>query len=92
MDLQLQVREEMLQLLKHHLKRVQDRMKAQVDRHRKDQQFDIGDWVYLKLQPYRKNSLVEQQYRKLAVVYFGPYRIEDRIGPVVYKLTLPSGS
>ena len=91
-DLQLQAREEMLQLLKHHLARAQARMKAQADRHRVDKQFAVGDWVYLKLQPYRQNSLADRQYRKLSARYFGPYKVEDRVGAVAYKLDLPAGS
>ena len=45
----------------------------------------------MKLQPYRQNSLADRQYRKLSARYFGPYRIEDRIGAVAYKLVLPTG-
>ena len=48
--------------------------------------------MYLKLQPYRQNSLADRQYRKLSARYFGPYRIEDKIGIVAYKLALPRGS
>ena len=91
-DLQLQAREEMLQLLKHHLRQAQERMKVQADKHRVDRQFKIGDLVYLKLQPYRQNSLADRQYRKLSARYFGPYRVEDKIGAVAYRLTLPAGS
>ena len=46
----------------------------------------------MKLQPYRQNSLADRQYRKLSARYFGPYRIEDRMGAVAYKLALPTGS
>ena len=46
----------------------------------------------MKLQPYRQNSLVDRQYWKLSARYFGPYRIEDRMGAVAYKLALPTGS
>ena len=52
-DLQLQPKEEMLQLLRHHLSQTQTRMKTHANKHRVDKQFNIGDWVYLKLQPYR---------------------------------------
>ena len=57
-----------------------------------DRQFKVGEWVYLKLQPYRQNSLADRQYKKLSARYFGPYRIEDKIGIVAYKLALPRGS
>ena len=89
-DLQLQEREEMMQLLKYHLHRAQERMKTQADKHRIDRQFSIGDWVYLKLQPYRQTSVADKQYHKLAPRYFGPYQIVDKIGAVASKLALPS--
>jgi hypothetical protein len=27
-------------------------MKNQADKHRSEREFSVGDWVYLKLQPY----------------------------------------
>ncbi|GKE35528.1 retrotransposable element Tf2 [Tanacetum coccineum] len=53
----LQAREEMISLLKFHLKRSQDRMKNQANKHRTDRQFKVGDWVYLKLQPHKQVSI-----------------------------------
>ena len=52
----------------------------------------MGDWVYLKLQPYRQNSLADRQYKKLSTRYFGPYQSEDNVGAVAYRLALPAGS
>ena len=33
------------------LKSAQDRQKSYVDNRRKDLEFDVGDWVFLKLSP-----------------------------------------
>ncbi|GKC15734.1 reverse transcriptase [Tanacetum coccineum] len=52
-DRTLIAREEVVRALKFHLKRTQDRMKAQADKHRSERQFMVGDWVYLKLQPHQ---------------------------------------
>lgn len=41
-------------LLQQHLKRAQQHMKGSADRRRSDRQFAVGDWVYLKIQPYIK--------------------------------------
>lgn len=50
-------RELILQFLKHHLTRAQLRMEQQVDLHRSDRSFNIGDWVYFKTQPYRQQTV-----------------------------------
>jgi hypothetical protein len=42
----------MQSVAKQHLLHAQDRMKRQADKHRSERQFQVGDFVYLKLQPY----------------------------------------
>nr|GEZ74230.1 gypsy/Ty3 retroelement polyprotein [Tanacetum cinerariifolium] len=49
----LAARESMIQLLQFYLERAQQRMKDVVDAKRSDRDFDIGQWVYLMLQPHR---------------------------------------
>ncbi|XP_042042548.1 leucine-rich repeat receptor-like serine/threonine/tyrosine-protein kinase SOBIR1 [Salvia splendens] len=88
----LMAREAMLEVLKHHLGRAQKRMKQQHDKHRSDRTFALGDWVYLKLQPYRQNTLRDRQFHKLSPRYFGPFKIIDKYGKVAYKLSLPTDS
>ncbi|GKC02833.1 putative mitochondrial protein [Tanacetum coccineum] len=44
MDRTLMAREQVIEMLKFHLKRAQDRMKVQADKHRSDKNCDIGDW------------------------------------------------
>ncbi|GJU22459.1 reverse transcriptase [Tanacetum coccineum] len=51
-DRTLAARESMIQLLQFYLERSQQRMKVVVDAKRSDREFDIGQWVYLKLQPH----------------------------------------
>ena len=48
-----QRRATMIQVLRFHLLWAQHRMKVMADRHRSDRVFCEGDWVWLKLQPYR---------------------------------------
>lgn len=50
--------------------------------------FQGGDWVFLKLERYRRQTLFQRTLQKLAYRFYGPYQIEQRISPVAYKLKL----
>jgi Chromo (CHRromatin Organisation MOdifier) domain len=67
-------------------------MKKFADLKRIERQFAIGDWVYLKLQPYRQISISKSKNQKLGPRFYGPFEIEERIGTVAYRLHLPAGS
>ena len=88
----LEEREKMLLVLKFHLLRAQHRMQQVANDHRTDRSFNVGDYVFVKLQPYRQNSVVHRSNQKLAPKYYGPYEIIDRCGKVAYKLRLPESS
>uniref|UniRef100_J3NB79 Integrase catalytic domain-containing protein n=1 Tax=Oryza brachyantha TaxID=4533 RepID=J3NB79_ORYBR len=81
-----------IRLLRQHLERAQQRMKAQADKNRSERVFAVGDMVYLKLQPYVQQSLARRAHHKLAFRFFGPFRIVARVGEVAYKLDLPATS
>ena len=53
LDSLLSKRQAVLDTLKVHLTIAQARMKTQADKHRQDKSFAVGDWVFLRLQPYR---------------------------------------
>lgn len=89
MDRSLHKRELMIADLKFHLNRARCRMKNQADKHMSDRQFQVGDWIWLKLQPYRQLTLHMNSNQKLAQKYYGPFQIEAIIGKVAYKLILP---
>lgn len=67
-------------------------MKYYADQRRTERSFDKGDWVFLKLQPYRQKSLAIRTSFKLSVKFFGPYQVEEKVGEVTYKLKLPRHS
>ena len=53
--------QEFLKLLKDNLNLAQNRMKQQADQHRSEGSFDVRDWVFLRLQPYKKMSLKQAE-------------------------------
>ncbi|KAA3477389.1 DNA/RNA polymerase superfamily protein [Gossypium australe] len=56
---------------------------------RKDIEFQIGDKVFLKVSPWKKILRFGQKV-KLSLRFIGPYEIIERVGPVAYRLSLPS--
>ena len=91
-DQTLIVREDILRTLKENLVMAQNRMKQQVDQGHSEHQFSKGDHVFLRLQPYKKNSIKADHFQKLAPKFYGPYTVLKCVGQVAYQLALPSHS
>ncbi|XP_074365842.1 uncharacterized protein LOC141706867 [Apium graveolens] len=79
-------------MLKYNMHRAQNRMKQLADRRRSERSFEVGKWVYLKLQPYRQISVANRPSQKLGAKYFGPYLVIKKVGAVAYTLQLPPSS
>lgn len=83
-------RAELQTLLKRNLVKAQERMKHYADKKRSEREFNEGEEVFLKLQPYKQHSLKDSRVEKLAARFYGPYTITKKVGKVAYKLNLPS--
>ncbi|RVW13442.1 Transposon Tf2-2 polyprotein [Vitis vinifera] len=85
----LKTRDEIIRILRTNLQLAQDRMKKFADIKRTARSFNIGDLVYLRLQPYKQQSVVQRRNLKLSPRFYGPYRVLEKIGTVAYRLELP---
>eukprot|EP00253_Pinus_taeda_P011365 PITA_11365 len=93
MEDDIEHQQQFLQILKDNLSLAQNRMKQQADQHRNARSFDLGDWVFLWLQPYKKMSLKKaKKDNKLSPKYYGPYKVLQNIDTMAYKLGLPTYS
>ena len=82
----------MTELIQQHLARAKERMKRHADKNRTERQFQEGDLVFVKLQPYVQSTLASRSNQKLSFKYFGPFKIIARVGSVAYTLELPQSS
>jgi len=89
---QLEENQKVVQLLKDNLTVARNRMKQQADLHRSEREFEVGEWVFVRLQPYKQLSLKQQGKNKLAPKFYGPYQISRKISQVAYGLDLPNHS
>lgn len=70
---QLRHRDAFLIQLKANLLKAQQHMKDQADKKRKHVEFQVGDSVLVKLQPYRQSSAALRKHQKLGLCFFGPF-------------------
>ena len=76
MEDHIEHQQQVLQLLKDNLTLAYNRMKQQTDQHHNKRSFDVGDWVFLRLQPYKQMSLKQaKKDNKLSPKYYGTYKV-----------------
>nr|GEW65641.1 hypothetical protein [Tanacetum cinerariifolium] len=69
------------------LKATRDRQKSYAYRRRKPLEFSVGDYVLLKVLPW-KDVVHFGKKGKLAHRFVGPFKIIEKVGPVAYRLYL----
>lgn len=78
-----------LQLLRQNLTATQSRIKHYADKGKSERTFEVGDLVYLRIKPYKQHTLTHMRLGKLLPKYYRPFPIEENIGTVTYRLSLP---
>ena len=61
-------------------------MKQHANQHYNEISFDMGDWVFLQLQPYKQMPLKQaKKDNKLSPKYYRSYKVLQKIGTMAYK-------
>jgi hypothetical protein len=81
--------EDKVKIIQNNLKAAQSRQKSYADIRRRPLQFQIGDFVYIRVSPTRGIQRFGVK-GKLAPRYIGPFEILETCGPVAYHPQLPS--
>ena len=85
----IQENEEKMKMIRERLKVVTDRQKSYADMRRKDIRYEIDEKVFLKVSTWKKvMSLGEKG--KLSPRFIGSYEVIEKVGPVAYRLALPT--
>ncbi|XP_022032772.1 uncharacterized protein LOC110933877 [Helianthus annuus] len=80
---------EKIDMIRLRLKAAQDRQKSYEDLRRRPIEFQVGDYVLLKVSPW-KGIICFRRRGKLGPRYIRPFKILARVGAVAYQLELPS--
>ncbi|XP_024164118.1 uncharacterized protein LOC112171118 [Rosa chinensis] len=84
----IEITTDKIKVIRERLKTAQSRQKSYTNNRRKHLEFQVGDWVFLKLSPW-KGVVRFGKRGKLSPRYIGPYEIVERVGLVAYRLALP---
>jgi len=72
---------EKVRLIRERLRTAQNRQKSYADVRRRDLEFDVLDWVYLKISPM-KGVMRFCKKRKISPHFVSPYQILRHVGKV----------
>ncbi|GJS49148.1 putative reverse transcriptase domain-containing protein, partial [Tanacetum coccineum] len=77
---------EKISQIKDRLNTMHDRQKSYADKRRKPLEFSIGDYVLLKVSPW-KGEVCFGKKGKLAPRFVGPFKIIKKVGPVAFHVS-----
>jgi hypothetical protein len=80
--------EEQVCTIKIHMAAAQARQKSYTGHRRKLIEFEVGDFIYLKVSPMKSAQRFGVK-RKLTPRYMGPFQIIGKSGAIAYKIQLP---
>ncbi|XP_057861872.1 uncharacterized protein LOC131070380 [Cryptomeria japonica] len=86
----LQESQDILKAFKENIQQAQNQQKLYANHHRIERSFEVGEMVFLRLQPYRQSSLKMSGAKKLKPQFYGQYHVLRRFGEVAYEIELPS--
>ena len=76
-------------MIRERLKAIVDRQKSYADLKRKDIKYEIGEKVLLKVSSWKKVMRFGRK-GKFSPRFIGPYKVIVKVGPVAYRLALPT--
>jgi hypothetical protein len=80
--------EQQVCIIQKNMVATQARQKSYANKRRKPIEFEVGNYVYLKVSPMKGVQRFKVK-RKLAPRYVGPYPIIEKSGSIAYKIQLP---
>lgn len=72
--------------LNNNLCQAQNQQNMYTNHHKIERIFEVGDMVFMSLQPNKKSSFKERRSKNIKIYFYEPYKILRRIGEASYKL------
>jgi len=77
-----------VKMIQEKMKASQSRQKSYNDKRRKDIEFQVGDHVFLRVNPVTGVGRA-LKCRKLTPQFFGPFEVVEKVGAAAYRIALP---
>lgn len=87
-EIQLLNMDKNLTRVKFYMAKAHERIKQNYDRERRELDLQVGQWVYIQIQPYKQHSILSKINLKLALWFTRPYKIVNKINAVASKVQL----